>query len=568
MQKIASLLNTVQAALKTSWQRYPEALSFAYLFGILAIVRVHNSIDFIFQIPYKNAMIAAFTAVPMALVGVALCERKNFSTKWRYVISGIVGAFALLLCLTLPEQLENVDIFRIFVLNVSLYLSFTLIPFWYDDHNYDMGVIQLISRTTITLLYSVVLILGSFAILAAVDSLLGVAIDSEIYSDIAIVVFAFFAPTFLLGDIPDRYSVKHLMLDPLIKKLHVYVIMPLLLIYSTVLYLYFAKVVFSMMLPRNMIVHLTLWYSLIAIVTLFFVNSYRAEFGLSMWFSKWMPRILVLPIGMMLFSLYLRVSQYGVTVKRYFVVALALWVVGVVIYFIIKQKRVYQNIVVVAIVFMLVSMYGPLNAFNVSFNSQYGRFVNFLESKTMLKGDKLIINSALSRADKREIIDLISFFDRQRQLAKLKFLPNNFDPQDDMEAVFGFPYNSGNYYDDNQYISYYRYGEFAPETITDYNQFQPIEVSSDSKVLDNHKWQINSAYNIEIVTENGTRFNIPLADTLETLQGESDQHSDKRIAITGNDPDYLLIITELSGSYNSNNDTYDINYLRGYLFTE
>ncbi len=568
MQKIATLLNTIKAALKTSWQRYPEALSFAYLFGVLAIIRVHQSIDFIAQIPYDNAMIASFTAIPMALVGVALYERQKFSNKGRYAISGIVGALAILLCLTLPEQLINVSIFRILVLNVSLYLAFTLIPFWYDDHNYDMGVIQLISRTAITLLYSVVLILGTFAILAAVDSLLGISVDSEIYSDIAIAVLAFFAPTFLLGEVPDRYSVKQLTLDPLIKKLHVYVVMPLLLIYSTVLYLYFAKIVFSMTLPRNIIVHLTLWYSLIAIITLFFVNSYRAEFGLSMWFSKWMPRILALPIGMMLFSLYLRVSQYGFTVKRYFVAALALWVVGVVIYFIIKQERIYQNIVVVAIVLMLVSMYGPLNAFNVSFNSQYGRFVNLLESKAMLNGDKLVINSELGSADKREIIDLINFFERQQQLDKLKFLPKDFDPQADMESTFGFVYNGGDYYDGNQYISYYRYGDFAPENIAPYNTFQPIEVSSNSQIDGDQKWQIDAAYNIEIVTESGLHFKIPLLDTLEDLKGNSGKNSDQRLVIEGNAPDYLLVITDVNGNYVSKDGSYDINYLRGYLFTE
>ncbi len=567
MQKLASLLNTIKIALKMSWQRYPEALSFAYLFGILAIVRVHKNIEFIFNVPYENVMIAIMTTVPLALASVALYERKKLTAKFRYAITGISAAFALLLCLTLPEQVESVDIFRIFVLNVSLYLAFTLIPFWYNDENYDIGVIQLLSRTAITLLYSVVLILGSFAILTAIDYLLGILIEGELYSDIAIAVFTFFAPTFLLGDVPDRYTVKYLMLDTLIKKLHVYVIMPLLLIYSAVLYLYFAKIVFSMTLPRNMIVHLTLWYSLIAILTLFFVNSYRREFGLSTWFYKWMPRILILPIGMMLFSLYLRVSQYGVTVKRYFVVALALWVVAVVIYFIIRQKRVYQNIVVAAIVVMLISMYGPLNAFNVSFNSQYGRFVNLLEQKAMLKGDKIVINNSISRADKKEIIDFIRFFDRQNQLDRLAFLPADFDPIDDTEVVFGFTYQYS-YYIDSDRVSYYAQDDFTSEDITLYNKFQKIRIPDYSDNHAKNSWNFDDANNLIIIGEDGERIEIPLLETLDSLKGKERETGDKRISIIGDNPKYLFLITEISGQYVPKDSRYRIDYLSGYLFTE
>ncbi len=567
MQKIASLINTIKAALKMSWQRYPEALSFAYLFGILAIVRVHNEIEFIFNIAYENVMIAFITTVPLALAGVALYERKKTPAKSRYAISAISVAFALLLCLTLPKRVESVDIFRIFVLNVSLYLTFTMIPFWYNDENYDVSVIQLISRTAITLIYSAVLILGTFAILMTVDYLLGIAIDGELYGDIAIVVLTFFAPTFLLGEVPDRYSVKYLILDPLIKKLHVYVIMPLLLIYSAVLYLYFAKIVFSMTLPRNMIVHLTLWYSLIAILVLFFVNSYRHEFGLSRWFYKWMPRILILPIGMMLFSLYLRVSQYGVTVKRYFVVALALWVVAVVVYFIVKQQRVYQNIVVAAIVIMLVSMYGPINAFNVSFNSQYNRFVTVLEQNAMLNGDKIVINNSISRENKKEIIDFIRFFDQQNQLDKLAFLPANFDPIDDTEAVFGFTYQYS-YYIDSDRISHYAHDDFTSENITPYNKFQKIRIPDYSDSRTENNWKFDDANNLIIISEDGKRLEIPLSDTLDSLRGKDGKGGEKHISIVGDNPKYLLLITEISGEYVPKDSRYRIDYLNGYLFTE
>ncbi len=570
MKLLNKLYGGLKTALKQSWQNYPEALVFIYLFGALSIDRVHRDVLTIMGLNYSNVMVAVLTAFPIFLVVAALDRRFSPGRTKRLIGDLIALVLTALIYFSLPESYNQIDIFRIFVVNVSLYLSFTLIPFFYAADDYDISILQLISRLSITLLYSLVLIFGTFAILFAVDNLLGLSIDGDLYTDCFIVIMTVFAPTFLLGDIPNGQSVKRLSVDVLMKKLHIYVIMPLILVYSAILYLYFGKVVVARALPKNIIVHLTLWYALIAILTVFFTNSFRAEFAIGRWFDKWIARILILPVGMMMFSLYLRISQYGITVKRYFVLALALWCVGVIVYFLVRAARIYQNIVIAAIVVMLITMYGPFNAFAISFNSQFGRLTTILEDDNMLVGNALTPNPNISNDDKAQINALIKYFRRQDQLAKLPFLPEDFNPHNDMEAVFGFTYNADNYARTEAYINYYAERNYQSQDITEYNAFYDIEYRGGDAETGDYTTALEAG-TLNIALADGRRVAIPLRRQFEQLRGNRAKDGAEPILLKGKSDDgskWLFIARELSGQYYKNADEYNIDYIRGHLFIE
>ncbi len=571
MKLLNKLYDGLKAALKQSWQNYPEALLFIYLFGALSVDRVHRDVSTIMGLNYSNLMVAFFTAFSIFLVVAALDRRFSLGRSKRLIGDLIALVLTALVYLSLPESYNQIDIFRIFVVNVSLYLAFTLIPFFYAEDDYDISILQLISRLSISLLYSLVLLFGSFAILFAVDNLLGLSIDGDLYMDCFIVIMTAFAPTFLLGDIPNGQSVRRLRVDVLLKKLHIYVIMPLILIYSAILYLYFGKVVIARALPKNMIVHLTLWYALIAILTVFFTNSFRAEFALGRWFDKWIARILILPVGMMMFSLYLRISQYGITVKRYFVLALALWCVGVIIYFLMRSVRIYQNIVIAAIVIMLITMYGPFNAFVLSFNSQFDRLTTILERNNMLSGDVLTPNSNISSDDKEQINALIKYFRRQDQLDELTFLPEDFNPHDDMTTVFGFDYNA-NYArkEDYDYINYYAEKIHQSQNIAEYNAFYDIEYRADEPVIGDYTIDLEAG-TLNIVLSDGRRVSITLLERFEQLRGGRAKEEAAPILIDGKADDgskWRFIAREINGRYIEREGKYDVYYIQGLLFIE
>ncbi len=566
MSRIMTLIGRLKAALKTSWQDYPEALFFAYLFGLIAIIRIHRESEYILGLPAENVYYSILTAVPLFLVVVALCKRFGWPTKIR-IIGDVVALLLIVIgCFSLSAELTTAELFRIFVHNVSLYLLFSLIPFYKKDEKYDLGVIKLIARGAITLLYSLVLIIGSFAILSTIDYLLDVSIDYEIYLDIFVLVFCIFAPTFLLGEIPDRQSVQNLQVDQLIQKLHLYVIMPLLCIYSAILYAYFAKILFVWQLPQNMIVNLTLWYGIIVVLTLFFTRSYRNKFAIGRWFHKWMPRILILPAIMMVFALYLRISQYGLTVKRYFVLVLVLWLIGVIIYFVIRLKRSFQYIVIAAVLIMIISLDAPINAFTISFNSQYNRLKSILQRNDMLVNGKLIANADVDAAEQEQICDLIDYFIDQEQVDQISFLPADFNEYDDMNALFGFEYQGYHHYrDETEYLTRHYYGSVIDKPISGYNSFFSVELPDDDN---NQILQIDDDYNLVVNRAGMPQVAVPLkALLLEMKQNQDEWTSDKPL-IVEQSPDYYFIISSIYVIYNPKDETFEIDTLSGYLFVK
>ncbi len=570
MSKITTFFKGLKTALKTSWQDYPEALFFSYAVTALLIVQIHNNIDYIFGLPFENVLLSLVTAVPLFLTVASFSHNCAGGRKLRLIGDGIALIIVALLYFSLSPDMTATEAFRLFVYNISFYLLFSLIPFYRNCDKYDIGVIGLIARAAITLLYSIVLILGLFAILATIDNLLGISIDSELYGDITTVILAGFAPTFFLGKVPNRQSVEWVSVDRLIQKLHIYVIVPLLLIYSAILYIYFAKIAFVQQLPQNRIVHLTLWYGLIAILTLFFSYSYREQYALGRFAHKWLARILVLPVGMMLFSLYLRISQYGFTVKRYFVLALALWLAGIVSYFAITQKRKFQYIVVAAILIMVLSLDAPINAFNVSFNSQLNRLTTLLEHNAMLVDGTLLPNAAVAADDKRQICELIDYFNDQEQLSDIEFLPADFNPYDDMQDQFGFEFDYGfGYADREHYISYYFSSDDAianAEQISEYNQFYLLALGE--KAGDGQIWQLDDTDNVVIELPDDRKISVPLAATLQQLKDDQYPNSETILVIEGQAPNYRLLIKELSGYYSLGDDDFTLDYLAGYLFIE
>ena len=98
-----------------------------------------------------------------------------------------------------------------------------------------------------------------------------------------------------------------------------YIVIPLIAIYSAILYAYFLKIIITRSWPQGLVSHLVLWYSVLSVAVIFFITpildrnrwAYRFKF----WFSK-----LILPILIMMFiSIGIRVKAYGITENRYFI---------------------------------------------------------------------------------------------------------------------------------------------------------------------------------------------------------------------------------------------------------
>jgi hypothetical protein len=319
-------------------------------------------------------------------------------------------------------------------------------------------------------IYAAVLFAGIAALLFTIDQLLNVPVSEYAYVYVWVSIAGMFAPAFFLAGFPDvREREEHQPYPHLLKMLLLNIVMPLIVIYTAILYIYFAKIIVTMQWPVGLVSHLVLWYSVIAIAVILFIVPIRKDSRWAGWFCKWFP-ILILPNLLMMFiSLGIRINAYGVTENRYYAAVLGLWAAGVMIYWAVMRSP--RNALVPAILAVLAAaaVTGPWNAFSVSKYSQNERFETILQRNGMLNQGAITPQAGISAEDRQELSQILLYFENRHHFRDVRYLPEDFQWKD-MEQVFGFPFESiSPGADEVKYFHYYREETAQPVDIRAYD---------------------------------------------------------------------------------------------------
>jgi hypothetical protein len=411
--KIATLLKTLVPKLSSSLKHFPGTIVLAA--SVVSVLIYVNHIQSelsneTLETLQRIAMILAL-GIPVSLCIKTLFERMPAQNTLPRVLAYIGAAVGLAFYyLYLLQDFEMVAVTRYIALNLALYLTFAFIPYFYRRENYELYVIKLFTSFFITLLYSAVLFLGLAAMLFTVDTLFVLKLSEKLYFDIWLIAAGVFAPAYFLADIPQhREEVSPEYYPRVLKALLLYIVMPLIIAYSAILYVYFAKIVITRQWPDGMVSHLVLWYSFISILVLFFVYQLRRT---NQWvgiFASYFPKLVIPLLIMMFVSMGIRIKAYGITENRYFVMAAGLWVtVGYVYHILRKDVRNIFLPVSLALVAVL-AVTGPWSAYNISRLSQNSRFEGILEKYQMIDNGRIVKAAGdVADKDKREISAIIS----------------------------------------------------------------------------------------------------------------------------------------------------------------
>jgi hypothetical protein len=129
-----------------------------------------------------------------------------------------------------------------------------------------------------------------------------------------------------------------------------------------------------------------------------------ATFSRQFWFA-------VIPsIVMLWLALYQRVHQYGITERRYFLIALSLWLAGLAVYYAVTRSRNIRVIPASLCVASLVTFAGPWGAYALSEGSQVGRLRATLERDSVLADGRVHRPAGeVSAADRTEISAVVRY---------------------------------------------------------------------------------------------------------------------------------------------------------------
>ena len=483
--KITSLVKSLINKLLSSLKRFPEAILLAASVVCILIYVNHFGRD----LTTETSDMLRRTAMVLALgIPLSLCLKTMFERI--PPLKGAVRAYfyagaalgLLLYGVFLLQDFEMVSVTRYTALSMAFYLAFAFIPYFYKKANYELYVIKLFTDFFITFLYAAVLFLGLSAMLFTVDTLFSLEISEKLYLDIWLIAAGVFAPAYFLADIPGhREKLSPDGYPKVIKVLVLYIVMPLIIAYSTILYVYFAKIILTRQWPDGMVSHLVLWYSMVGVFVLFLIYPLRKANGWSSTFTSYFPKFVIPLLVMMFVAMGIRIDAYGITENRYFVIAAGLWVTGSMLYYAFSRKVRNIFLPVLLAVVAALSVTGPWSAYSVSMLSQNTRFENLLQKNEMIENGGIVRASEnLPDQDKREISAIIRYFDRFHSLEDLRCLPEGFTTEE-MEKLFGFEYTY-DYRNINQrnYFHYRLPDNHALIDIGDYDYFCDFSMSGRS----------------------------------------------------------------------------------------
>jgi hypothetical protein len=273
---------------------------------------------------------------------------------------------------------------------------------------------RFVLRVIISCFYSGVLFAGISLALTAVHKLLGIEIDNKVYQYLWTFAAFVFGPLHLLSGTPGDYA--ELEADKSypkgLKLFTQYVLIPLASVYFLILYAYMAKILYTQQWPQGWVSWLTSSASVLGLVTFLLLYPVR-ELEENRWvkgYSRGFCAAAIPLLLMLLAAVYKRYAQYGLTEHRYFLIVLAVWLLGIFLYFILNRK---PNIKLVPVSLVLVAVlvsFGPWGAYSVSLSSQLGRLEKILlTNKLLVNGKAVKLEQELGWEERKQLSGCLDY---------------------------------------------------------------------------------------------------------------------------------------------------------------
>ena len=578
MTKLKDFFIKLGGQLKSSLTRFPETLAVAYLLAILWIIL--NNIDQ-YSPTYESSsaydqllkvILMLAIALPYTAVIKLLTEYYLKGNLFRILGDSIVLISVIIGSIFLPDKLAEREILLIVILIALGYLGFIIMPYLLKRISFPIYVLKIATTFFITILYSLVLYLGTISIVFALEQLFDLNVSYTLYTDIWIFIAGFFSVTFFLGNVPAKDALFDLTnYTKIYRYLFTIIVIPLLGIFTVILYAYFVKILIGGELPKGVIASLVLWYGLISGVILFFVQPLLESNLIARWFRRLYPFALMIPVGMMFYSLYLRIAQYGITPPRYYSVLAGIWILGTLVYTIAHKKFIPQMLVLYGMILLFISAVGPLDAYKMTMRDQSSRFTKLLTTVDMLDEDGMIKpNSSLSEDEQKEVLSYIHYAEDIECLTLLKPVPKHYSYKTTKEILgfeddFSYDYSSREYY----YYSYY----FDASSIIDITGYDRMTfLRNDNNAPSQYSSSIDNTTNtLSIYQDDVLLIDVDLKEWESKL--EKYKQSDKSIAtqdaylVAENEQVRLkLFLDYYEYTYNTATDTYEDPTYRFYMF--
>ena len=389
--------------------------------------------------------------------------------------------------------------------------------------------------------------------LASIEALFDVNIDWDLYADIwfiseILLAWSFVFNYYFTEEINQKsdFEIKPSRLRRIFWS---FIFLPLALIYLAIFGAYGIKILITWIRPKWIIVRLWIWYFTLWIISSYLIFPDKTKIHEII--NKILYVSFILISFMMIWAIVKRINQYWITINRCFVCYIIVFIIIFsALSLIFTQKRLLTFVSTLWILAFF-AVYGrPINASNISFNSQVNRLEILLSKENISlplsewalkdvneESTKLImwtLDWLMENYNKNKIINKIINFEYKDTYRSSRY---------DIREFLGVNTDYDYYYPTYKYRSYRQYGK----------ENHSIDVTWYSKILyfeKSYSKMNDFILNIEIDDQ---EYKVDLTDYLEELKEKSDIYAKSELtdeeketlrnpALELTEPNYKVII--------------------------
>lgn len=425
-------IQQISSKASDTFRRFPLVLTFAIL-GTVGVIWLVN-------LPWDqregNELIRNFCWISALSISLFVAiktgsESRNWNPAKLYLTRAAAVLLLAMYFLFLPDLFRpsgSEAFYRYVLLFLASHLLVSFAPYMGDQHVRHFWAYNksLFLRLLLSILYVGVLFTGLSIAIYSLEALLEFNIAGKRYGQLAIFLIGIFGTWFFLAGVPHpaRLTDEERAYPKGLRIFVQYVLIPLVVVYIFILYLYMGKILIEWEWPTGWVANLVLSFSIAGILGLLLLNPIQDEEDHT-WvrlFSKGYYIALISLIVLLMLSIWVRISDYGVTVNRYFVAVLAVWLTGIVIYFLISKMKDIRVIPVSLFLIALLITFGPLSAFQMSERSQLNRFETVAEKHSLLSENRTITKAdeELPFQDRKQISSIIHYMLELKEIESLQ----------------------------------------------------------------------------------------------------------------------------------------------------
>lgn len=344
---------------------------------------------------------------------------ENIKQLWLRFLPNVIALCVMLLYVyLLPEKLLPYQEPQQFILGMLLIFSCFFVA--YLRKNQDDAFWVFSKKTIIQGVISYVfagILMGGLSLAAfSLEQLFGVNISEKVYENLSVSCFLLFAPLYFLSNIPGKNEKYETEFDfnKVLKILGLYILLPVLILYTIILYVYLIKIVLVWELPEGWVSTLVSVLALAGFLCMLIVYplSKTEQNKVVAFLSRFFPLILLPLLILMSVGILRRVDDYGFTVNRLYVLILNVWFYAISIYLFITKSRHLKWIVISLVFTGLVFSVGPLSVYKINERMMQRELNQLLTETGVIKEKAFDVNAGkvdLDSVKQNRVYELVSY---------------------------------------------------------------------------------------------------------------------------------------------------------------